>query len=86
MDLATDPNIDTAVNTDKSSYRSGKLEYPYTVMQSDRNSSKTDTFHKPTTYELHAYTSSDKMITFARNKYGRVGVFRIKIRSLVQKL
>ena len=52
----------------------------YTVMQSDRNSSKTDTFHKPTTYELHAYTSSDQMITFARHVYGRLGVFRIKIR------
>ena len=37
----------------------------YTVMQSDRNSSKRDTFHRPTTYEPHAYTSSDKMITFA---------------------
>ena len=25
----------------------------YTVMQSDRNSSKTDTFHEPTTYTPH---------------------------------
>ena len=25
----------------------------YTVMQSDRNSSTTDTFHKPITYEPH---------------------------------
>ena len=58
----------------------------YTMMQSDRNSSKTDTFYKPTTYEPHVYTSFDQMITFARHEYGRVGVFRIKIRSLVQKL
>ena len=28
----------------------------------------------------------NKYITFARNEYGRVGVFRIKFRSLVQKL
>ena len=27
--------------------------FVYTVMQSDRNSSKMDTFHTPTTYEPH---------------------------------
>ena len=31
----------------------------YSVMQSDRNSSKKDTFNKPTTYEAHVYTSPD---------------------------
>ena len=29
-------------------------------MQSDRNSSKTDTFYEPTTYEPRVYTSSEK--------------------------
>ena len=59
----------------------------YSVMQSDQNSSKTDTFHEPTTYEPHVYnTNSEQIITFARHEYGRVGVFRIKMRSLVQKL
>ena len=58
----------------------------YTVMQSDRNSLKTDTFHEPTTYEPYTKTSSEQKLTFARHDYGRVGVFRIKMRSLVQKL
>ena len=58
----------------------------YSMMQSDRNSSKTDHFHKPTTRDQHVYTSSEQNITFARHKYGRVGVFRIQIRSLVHKL
>ena len=50
----------------------------YSVMQSDQNSSKTDTFHEPTTYEPHVYnTNSEQIITFARHEYGRVGVFRI---------
>ena len=31
-------------------------------------------------------TNSEQIITFARHEYGRVWVFRIKIRSLVQKL
>ena len=31
----------------------------YSVMQSDRNISKTDTFHEPTTYEPQVSTSSD---------------------------
>ena len=30
--------------------------------------------------------SAEQIMTFARNKYGRVGVFRIKMRSLVKKL
>ena len=34
----------------------------YSVMQSDRNSSKTDTLHKPTTYESHAKKISDQKI------------------------
>ena len=58
----------------------------YTVMQSDRNSSKAETFHNPTTYEPHIAKHSDQIITFARHEYGRVEVFRIRIRSLVQKL
>ena len=62
------------------------LYLSYTVMQSDRNSSKTDTFHGPITYEPHVYTSFEQKITFARHENGRVGVFRIKMRSLVQKL
>ena len=31
-------------------------------------------------------TSSEQKLNYARHDYGRVGVFRIKIRSLVQKL
>ena len=35
-------------------------------MQSDKNSSKTDTFQKATTYELlHNQTSSEEIITYA---------------------
>ena len=57
------------------------MQHPYTVMQSDWNSSKIDTFHKPTTK-----TISEEIMTFARHEYGQVGVFRFKIKSLVQKL
>ena len=39
--------------------------YIYTVMQSYRNSLKTETFHKPTTYEPHVKTSSEQIKTFA---------------------
>ena len=46
----------------------------YSVMQSDRNSLKTDIFHEPTIYELHVYTSSEQKINVARHEYGRVGV------------
>ena len=46
-------------------------------MQSDRNSSKTDTFYEPITYELHVYTSFERIITSARHEYWRVGFFRI---------
>ena len=60
--------------------------YVQCVQQSDRNSSKTDRFHKPTTYEQQVLTSSEQKITFARHEYGQVGVFRIKKTSLVQKL
>ena len=60
--------------------------YLYTVMQSDRNSSKTDTFHKPITYKRHVQTNNEQKTTFARHEYGRVGVFRIKISSLLPKL
>ena len=56
------------------------------VMQSDRNSSKTSTFNKPATYKAHIYTSFQQIITFARHDYERVEVFRNKIRLLVQKL
>ena len=46
----------------------------------------TDTFHKPTTYEPHVLISFEQKITFARHENGRVGVFRMKMRTLVQKL
>ena len=55
-------------------------------MQSDRNSWKTDTFHKHTIYEPHVYTSSEQKVTFTRAEYGRVGVFRTKMSTIVQKL
>ena len=58
----------------------------YTVMQSDRNSQKTDTFHKPITIERHVQTNNEKKTTFARHESGPVGVFGIKIRSLLPKL
>ena len=60
--------------------------YVYSVMQSDRNSTKTDTFHKPITYKRHVQTNNEQKTTFARHEYGRVGVFRIKISSLLPKL
>ena len=44
----------------------------YSVKQSDRNSSKTDLFHKPTTYEQHVKTNSKQIITVARHEYGQV--------------
>ena len=47
---------------------------------------KMDTFHEPTTCEPNVLTSFEQVITFARDEHGRIGVFRIKIRSLVQKL
>ena len=53
-------------------YNYGKRENIYGVMQPARNSSKTDTFHEPITYEPRVLTSSDKKITFARHEYGRV--------------
>ena len=56
------------------------------MKQSDRNSSKTGTFQKPTTYEPHVSTSSDQMLTFSRHECGRVGVLRTKMRSVFQKL
>ena len=55
-------------------------------MQSDRNSSKTDTFHESTTNKTHVQISSERIITFVRHEYGRVEVLRIKMSSLVQKL
>ena len=60
--------------------------FKYSVKQSDRNTSKTDLFYKPTTYEQHVLTSFEQKITFARHEYGKAGVFRIKMKSLVQKL
>ena len=51
----------------------------YSVIQSDRNSSKTNTFHRPTTYEPHVKTFSKGKITYARHEYGRVGLFKIKM-------
>ena len=41
-------------------------------MQSDRNSSKTDTFHEPITYKRHVQTDNEQKTTFARHDYGRV--------------
>ena len=32
--------------------------------------SKANTFHEPTTYEPHDQTSSEPIITFARQEYG----------------
>ena len=58
----------------------------YSEMQSHRNSLKADTFHELRTYEPHVQTRSELKISFARHEYGREGVFRIKMRSLVQKL
>ena len=55
-------------------------------MQSDRNSLKTDNFHKPTTYEPHVQTSFEEKKAFPIHEYGRLGDFRIKMRSLIQKL
>ena len=43
--------------------------FDYSVMQSDRNSSKTDTFHGPTTYETHVQTSFEQIIYFAKHEY-----------------
>ena len=56
-------------------------------MQSDRISSKTDSFYLPTPYEpsrLYRTKRFHQIITFARHVYGRVEVFRIKKRLLVQ--
>ena len=55
-------------------------------MQSDRKSLKTDIIYEPITYEPHVKTSSEQIITYSRHEYGRVGVFKIKIESIVQKL
>ena len=43
-------------------------------------------FHEPITYEPHVYTSSEQIVTIARHAYGRVEVFKIRMRSIVQKL
>ena len=51
----------------------------YSVKQSDRNSSETDTFHEPTAYEPNVQRSSEEIKTFARHEYGRVGVFKIEV-------
>ena len=58
----------------------------YSVKQSDRNSSKTDTFHEPTANKSNVKTSSEELKTFARHKYGQAGVFKIEMWSIVQKL
>ena len=55
-------------------------------MQLDRYSSKTEAFHGPTINEPVDLTSSEMILIFAIFEYGREGVFRIKKRSLVQKL
>ena len=43
-------------------------------MHSDRNSSKADTFHGPTTYEPNFKTNSERLKSFAKHEYGWVGV------------
>ena len=58
----------------------------YSMKQSDQDSLKTDTFHKPTTYEPYVCTSFEETIPFFTHEYGRVGVFRITMRSLDQKV
>ena len=50
----------------------------YSVMQSDRNSSKTDSFHEPTTYNPDIQTSYEQITTFARHENGRVGFSDIR--------
>ena len=52
-------------------------------MQSDRNGSKTDTFYEPTTHKLHVWTSYETIITFARHKYELLGVFTLKMGSMI---
>ena len=42
-----------------------------------------ENLHKPTTYEPRVKTGSKQIITFARHEYERVGVLRIKMRSIV---
>ena len=65
----------------------GKYIKKYTQMDHILKSKKyMDLFHKPMAYEQHVQTSSKKKIIFIRHEYGQVGVFRIRIRSLVQKL
>ena len=51
----------------------------YSVRQSDRSSSKTETFHEPTAYEPHVKTRSEGIMIFDRHEYGRIGVFKIKM-------
>ena len=58
----------------------------YSVKHSDRNRSKTDFFLKPTTCTQHVWPRYEQKITFARHDYGRIGVFRIQMRSFVQEL
>ena len=57
----------------------------YSVMQSDRDSSKMDTFHEYAAYESHDQTTFEQIINFARHDYEQVGVFKIKMKLLVQK-
>ena len=51
-------------------YKIMQVKMPWTVrvMQSNRNSSKTDTFQEPTTYKSHFLTNSEQIITFARHE------------------
>ena len=58
----------------------------YSVMQSDRNSLKTDPFNEPTAYETNVQATYEQTITFARHEYGQVGAFKIKMKLLVQQL
>ena len=43
-------------------------------------------FYEPTTYKTHFKTSSEQIIDLSRHEYGRVGVFRIKMKLSVHTL
>ena len=47
-------------------------------MQLDRNISKIDTFHEPTTYVPYVKLSSEQIITFAMHENGRLEFSEIR--------
>ena len=64
----------TKIIMNKYSYTADAIRYEH--------SSKTDTFHEPTTNEPHVLTILNN---WYRHEYGIAGVFRIKIRALVHR-